>query len=178
MKARAKPETTIGEGPDRTSYRLTLWPTSEAFDWQYRLARLGLESAASAISASGREWSDLEEADFASVAQTVLRSVEREGLSEFIKGILGKVEVLEENDEGKEVAVLLVGKGGGYEVRYAGRTMHLYRLVGWVIRENFSDFIPAVDWIAGVLDSLKSSGSSDDSESSTADETEAETATT
>lgn len=164
MKARKDPTITIDEGTDGEGrYRLKLWPTSDSFEWQFRLSRMGLEAAAAAIANAGREWSDLGEADFAEIARTIIRCVEREGLAPFMRALLEGVSILEEGPSGKEVAIPLTGKGGGYETRYAGRSMHLYKLAGWVIRENLADFIPAVAWIGEALDRLKSSESNDDS---------------
>lgn len=141
---------------DGQRYRLELWMTSDAFSWQARLAEVGLESAAMALSSTDRSWATLREADFPAIARTILEKVEAAVLPTFMQQLLAGVYI--ELDAGKGVTWKKLAEAG-YETRFRGRTLTLYKLAGWVIAENFKDFMTAARWIAAALRALSSSDS-------------------
>jgi len=141
---------------DGQQYKLELWITSEAFAWQARLAEVGLESVAMALSDSKRAWATLREADMPAIARTILEKVDAADLPKFIEKLLAGVYIVLDGGKGTVEKKLA---DAGYETRYRGKTMTLYKLAGWVIAENFADFMIAARWIAAALRALYTSAS-------------------
>lgn len=130
------------------TYVLDLWTTSDAFEWQARLADLGLEAFAMALSERNQLWAQLDEADFAVIARHIADKLKGANLSTTMVELLGGVWRIEKRAKG-DVPVQL---SDDYETRFRGNLTRVYELAGWVIAENFKDFTIAGAWcLRGLL---------------------------
>lgn len=155
-------------GPQRATrtwtahYRLELWPTSECLEWEERLTELGLVAVAMVLSERQLAWRHLQEADFPVLARQVLDSIKKAELAKFMRRLLGNVYRIEEVD-GREVPVRIAASAT-YDQVYKARTMHLYKLCGWVIAENLADFTIAFRFVRQALRSRFKSDSTPEGE--------------
>jgi hypothetical protein len=145
MDTRANPKLEM----DGESYLLDLWTTSDNFEWQQRLAELGLEAVAMLFEERKQEWADLTEADYPVIARELLSKLDRQRLGPTVKDLLKGVTRFDKAKNGTVPVRVL----DNFDMKYRGQTLHVYKLCGWVIAENLSDFMIAARWLGKALQS-------------------------
>lgn len=133
-------------GPPET-YVLELFATSKALEWQQRLANFGLEPLAMMLSERELPWSSAFDADLVVLSKTIIAKVNAEGLALFLTQLLSGVYLLRQAEHG----IVAEPLAKDFEHRFRGRSLDVYRLAGWVLQENFRDFIVGVRWIGEAL---------------------------
>lgn len=132
-------------------YELELWPTNEALQWQETLVKLGLEPMGLALS-EDMETDSAEGAPRVVLARTLASKLDALGLAKTLRALCSNVYFVGEVN-GQRARQRLRDEAL-WNSHFRGRTMDVYRIVGWVLRENLRDFINAGRSFGGALQTI------------------------